>query len=114
MAETQAAVVYALEVYPFLVSVSRWGVDLLIRDRLKQMRKRDWNLCRYGCNVVESPEHVLLHCRHVKKPREVLNRICEKRDLEFSIKTLLCDSHLQIGVEKLMADFLKSCPDTIT
>ena len=84
------------------------------RDRLKQMPKRYCNFCRYGCNVVESPEHVLLHCRHVKKARGVLHRICEKRGLEFSIKTLLCDSHLQIGVEKLMADFLKSSPDTIT
>ena len=77
------------------------------------MRKRDCNLCRYGCYVVESSEHVLLHCRHVKKAREVLNRICEKRDLEFSIKTLLCDSHLQIGVEKLMADLMKSSTDAV-
>ena len=84
------------------------------RDRMKEMRKRDCNLCRYGCNVVESPEHVLLYCRHVEKARGVLRRICVKRDLRFSIKTLLCNSHLQIGIEKLMADFMKSCTDTDT
>ena len=84
------------------------------RDRMKEMRKRDCNLCRYGCNAVESPEHVFLYCRHVEKARGVLRRICVKRDLRFSIKTLLCNSDLQIGIEKLVADFIKSCTDADT
>ena len=84
------------------------------RDRLKVMGKRDCNLCRYGCNVVESPDHVFLHCRHVQKSRKALIRICEKRGLQFSMKTLLNNSYLQIGVEKLMADFMKSCTDAVT
>ena len=83
------------------------------RDRLKVMGKRDCNLCRYGCNVIESPDHVLLHCRQVEKSRKVLHRICAKRDVQFSIKTLLTNSHLQIGVEKLMADFMKSSTDAV-
>ena len=77
------------------------------------MGKRGCNLCRYGCNVIESPDHVLLHCRQVEKSRKVLHRICAKRDLQFSIKTLLTNSHLQIGVEKLMADFMKSSTDAL-
>ena len=83
------------------------------RDRLKVMGKRDCDMCRYGCNVTESPEHVLLHCRHVEKSRKVLHRICAKRDLQFSMKTLLNNTHLQIGVEKLMADFMKSSTDDV-
>ena len=78
------------------------------------MGKRDCNLCRYGCNVVESPDHVFLHCRHVQKSRKALIRICVKRGLQFSMKTLLNNSYLQIGVEKLMADFMKSCTDADT
>ena len=84
------------------------------RDRLKVMGKRDCDMCRYGCNVTESPEHVLLHCRHVEKSRKVLRRICGKRGVQFSMKMLLNNSHLQIAVEKLMADFLKSCTDAVT
>ena len=84
------------------------------RDRLKVMGKRDCDMCRYGCNVTESPEHVLLHCRHVEKSRKVLHRICAKRDLQFSMKTLLNNTHLQIGVEKLMADFMKSSTDAVS
>ena len=83
------------------------------RDRLKVMGKRDFNLCRYECNVAESPEQVFLHCRHVEKSRKVLHRICAKRDVQFSIKILLNYSHLQIGVEKLMADFMKSSSDAV-
>ena len=77
------------------------------------MGKCECNLCRYGCNVAESPDHVLLHCQHVEKSRKVLHRICAKRDVQFSIKTLLTNSHLQIGVEKLMADFMKSSTDAV-
>ena len=78
------------------------------------MGKRDCDMCRYGCNVTESPEHVLLHCRHVEKSRKVLRRICGKRGVQFSMKMLLNNSHLQIAVEKLMSDFMKSCTDAVT
>ena len=83
------------------------------RERLRVIDKRVCDLCRYGCGVCESSEHVLMHCTHVNRARNALRRTCEKRNLTFSMRNLLCDSHLQIGVEKLITDFMKSCDTAV-
>ena len=76
------------------------------RDRMRKMRKRTSDVCRYGCDATEDASHVLLHCPVVSDCRDRLRKCCETRGLDFDLRTLLTESCLQIPVEKLMLAFM--------
>ena len=76
------------------------------RDRMRKMRKRADDLCRYGCGATENTAHVLLCCPAVDKSRKRLRKVCSARGLQFDLRTLLTSERLYIGVEKLFAAFL--------
>ena len=82
------------------------------RDRLRKMRKRSDDFCRYGCGVSEDARHVLLCCPAVATYRNQLRKVCRARDLHFDLRTLLTSEKLYIGVEKLFAAFM--APDDAT
>ena len=62
--------------------------------------------CRYGCDAKEDAFHVVMNCKKTKGRREIIKKICLKKKLEFNMKTLFCDLHLQDEVEALIGTFL--------
>ena len=52
---------------------------------------------------------MVMNCKKTKGRREIIKKICLKKKLEFNMKTLFCDLHLQDEVEALIGTFFQMC-----
>ena len=57
-------------------------------------------------NAKEDAFHVVMNFAKTQGRREIIKRICMKKNLDFNMKTVFCELHLQDEVESLIATFL--------
>ena len=62
--------------------------------------------CRYGCEAKEDAFHVVMSCKKTKGRREIIKKICMKKKIEFSMKTIFSELQLQDEAETLIGVFL--------
>ena len=59
--------------------------------------------CRFGCSHEETLSHLLTQCPHLDGERDVLGRTCHRLGIRLTIRNMLTDERLRIGVERLLA-----------
>ena len=79
-----------------------------LRSRRHRYGKCSTPDCRHGCNMLETAEHILVHCPFYSKERKLLVTLCNSFGLEVSIGTFLTDKRLQTHVERLLSRFLQA------
>ena len=72
------------------------------KEYLYRMKKNDTNRCYGNCRAIQTPEHLLLHCKHYRKEQEKLKEKAQLKGIN-DIKILF---NTKIGIAALLG-FLK-------
>ena len=98
-----------------LEMMSRYGASLLhgavcgysmLRGHLFSIGQCPTELCRYGCNVQESLEHVLLECQRCDVLRDEVSSACRRNGLAFTVRILMCHPSMHLLTEKFFVLFV--------
>ena len=84
-----------------------WICDSL-RVFEKETKKKNFQICRFGCQCDETPRHVLFDCPFVKPERLKIQKECSDGNIEFTLQKLMTHPSLQMPVERLLLSFLVS------
>ncbi|KZS01741.1 Uncharacterized protein APZ42_001503 [Daphnia magna] len=68
--------------------------------------------CRYGCNAIEDPRHILVECPKNERARQKMRQLFNNKKLVFNFETLLglntnLDTRTQFLIRNELATFLK-------
>lgn len=63
--------------------------------------------CRYGCDVLEDPDHIFFECTHLKEHIQNIRKRCWKLDITYNLSNILTNNKLKILVEKLLEKLMK-------
>ncbi|KZS01740.1 Uncharacterized protein APZ42_001505, partial [Daphnia magna] len=68
--------------------------------------------CRYGCNAIEDPRHILVECPKKERARQKMKQLFNNKKLVLNFETLLglntnLDTRTQFLIRKELATFLK-------
>ena len=58
--------------------------------------------CRFGCLDKETPEHILLKCKFLKKQQKEIREGCKNNGIYYTLNSILTVDKLKILVEKLL------------
>ena len=58
--------------------------------------------CRFGCNEIESPEHIFMRCPEHKEARKQMEKKCSDMKKSCHPGTILTEDALKVRVEKIL------------
>ena len=77
------------------------------RNYLFKINKAKSPLCRFGCNVPETVDHILLKCEALSTERKCIKDTCVGNGITFKINNILTHTILKIPVERLLSVIIR-------
>ena len=74
-----------------------------LRDYLYKTNRSDTDLGRFGCNDIETVEHVVLRCPKLRTERKRIIAVCKEHDIHPTIKNVFSNPVVKVNVEMLLA-----------
>ena len=68
-------------------------------DRIRYSNRKGSTSCRFGCDTVETVQHVFFDCPFCSNARNDLGLICREKNLVYSLKNLFTHRSLRCRVE---------------
>ena len=74
----------------------------MFNDSIRYSNRKDDTRCRFGCDEVETIQHVFFDCHFCLNAHEDLLSICREKNLVYSLKNLFTHRSLRCRVERFL------------